>query len=98
MPHTSPSTLRILASLLLLSSVACKKLPNELPCGCDPNPPVYKKGSGPQKLAPCGTLNLPIDTTINYGIDIIVFVGLDNAHETIPELQLHTSTSFYDQP
>ena len=73
-------------------------MPGELPCGCEPDPPVYKKGANSQKPAPCGTLTLPIDTTINYGIDIIVFVGIANSHETIPELKLHTSTSFFDQP
>ena len=93
---SSITLLRAFAGFLLLGSLACKKLPNELPCGCDPNPPMYKKGAGPQKLAVCGTLTLPIDTTINYGIDIIVFVGIYNAHETIPELKIHDSTNFFN--
>jgi hypothetical protein len=98
MTHTSTPILRVFVVLLLLSSVACKKLPGELPCECDTNPPVYKKGGGPQKLAVCGTLNLPIDTTLNYWFDIIVFVGDYNAHETIPELKLRDSTNFFNEP
>ncbi|HEY8972215.1 MAG TPA: hypothetical protein VIM64_24090 [Puia sp.] len=98
MTHTFSTILRMLAGLLLPSSMACKKLPGELPCECDTNPPMYKKGGGPQKLAVCGTLNLPIDTT-NYLIDIIAYVGYYSiAHETLPELNLHTSTSFFNDP
>jgi len=96
MIHTSTPILRVFAGLLLLSSVACKKLPGELPCECDSNPPVYKKGGGPQKLAVCGTLNLPIDST-DYLTDIIVFVGFYSvAHETVQELKLNPGTSFFN--
>lgn len=99
MNYISSSVLHIGASILLLSTLACKKIPGELPCSCEPDPPAYKKGSVPQKLAICGTLTLPIDTTINYGIDIIVFVGVYYvAHETIPELKLHDSTNFFNGP
>ena len=88
----------MLAGLLLLSSLACKKLPGELPCGCDTNPPAYKKGAGPQKLAPCGTLTLPIDTVQKYPIDIIVFIGIAIGQETIPEMRYHDSTNFSNDP
>ena len=75
MIHISSLTLRTFAGLLLLSTMACKKLPDELPCGCEPDPPVYKKGGPSQPLAVCGTLRLFIDSTQSPGAFELAFLG-----------------------
>jgi len=76
MLHPSTTPLRAFAGFLLFASFACKKLPNELPCGCDPNPPVYKKGNTSTPLAICGTFNFPIDPIQNPWDLISVYLGL----------------------
>jgi hypothetical protein len=74
--------------LLLLASIACnKKLPGELPWGCDPEQAVYTKGNSSQKLAICGTLNLPIDFTLSPAALVIAYLGQEPfGNYDIPEL------------
>jgi hypothetical protein len=90
MNYSSPSSmlLRAFAGLLLLTSMACnKKVPGELPCGCEPDPAVHKKGNGSQKLAICGTLSLPIDSTLSPAALVIAFLGQEPfGNYDIPEL------------
>ena len=90
MKYTSPSSmlLRMLSSLLLLASMACnKKLPVGLPCGCEPVSAVYTKGNSSQKLAICGTLNLPIDSTLPPSDLVIAYLGQEPVgNYDIPEL------------
>jgi hypothetical protein len=100
MKYSSPSSmlLRTLTSLLLLASISCnKKLPGELPCGCDPEQAVYTKGNSSQKLAICGTLNLPIDSTLSPADLVIAYLGQEPVGDyDIPELGSTKTLPFFN--
>jgi hypothetical protein len=99
MKYTSPSSmlLRTLTSLLLLASMACnKKLPVGLPCGCEPEAAVYTKGNSSQKLASCGILNLPIDSTLSPAALVIAYLGQEPVGDyDIPELGSTKTLPFF---
>ena len=78
MKHPSPvhTLLRAFAGLLLLASIACnKKLPGELLCGCEPDHAADKKGNSSHRLAVCGTLDLPIDSTLTNAAIVSAYLG-----------------------
>ena len=91
------SNLRMSAGLLLFAFMACnKKLPVESPCGCEPDAAVYYKENISQKLAVCGTLDLPIDSTLTPAALVVAYLGIQPfGNYDIPELVFNPNLPFF---